>query len=91
MPRCVEKYFLNASLEMNNDRRLIEDYPHPDRLPALCVSRCSEACRHIILHHGSANTINAVPRGAPYISGAYPSTQPPHPTGTPMYCLPFTL
>jgi hypothetical protein len=71
MPRYVEKYFLNASLEMNNDRRLIEDY-----LP---------------LHHGSANTINAVPRGAPYISGAYPSTQPPHPTGTPIYCLPFTL
>jgi hypothetical protein len=41
--------------------------------------------------YGSANTMSALPRGAPYISGAYPSTQPPHPVGTAMYCFPFTL
>ena len=41
--------------------------------------------------YGSVNTWSAVPRGAPNISGAKPSTHPPHPVGTATYCLPPTL
>jgi hypothetical protein len=41
--------------------------------------------------YGRVKTNSAVPRGTPYISGAYPSTQPPHPVGTATYCLPRTL
>ncbi len=47
--------------------------------------------RRLRRYSGSANANRAAPWGAPSIMGANPSTQPPHPLGTAMYCIPPTL